>query len=189
MRVKYCQLITSVLARQAWMLCLQYKHCCHLFDYFQRSNQLLGLWMKSYNRFLKECTIVLSGLGVLLSSLKLLLRFLASCFDNGSLGSPLGSPLGPLGSLPSLAFLASFTSLLSSLLLPLRVCQFIQHSLFYINTSCFHNYSNSPVFPFLSEFPKVWYSKKKYLQYSKKLCWIANIAISHLPLLLSLLPE
>ena len=102
--------------------------------------------MKSYNRFLKECTIVLSGLGVLLSSLKLLLRFLASCFDNGSLGSPLGSPLGPLGSLPSLAFLASFTSLLSSLLLPLRVCQFIQHSLFYINTSCFQNYSNSPVF-------------------------------------------
>ena len=112
--------------------------------------------MKSYNRFLKECTIVLSGLGVLLSSLKLLLRFLASCFDNGSLGSP----LGPLGSLPSLAFLASFTSLLSSLLLPLRVCQFIQHSLFFINTSCFHNYSNSPVFPLLSEFPKVWYSKK-----------------------------
>ena len=34
MRVKYCQLITSVLARQAWMLCLQYKHCCRLFDYF-----------------------------------------------------------------------------------------------------------------------------------------------------------
>ena len=30
-------------------------------------------------------TIVLSGLGVLLSSLKLLLKFRASCFDNGSL--------------------------------------------------------------------------------------------------------
>ena len=128
--------------------------------------------MKSYNRFLKECTIVLSGLGVLLSSLKLLLRFLASCFDNGSLGSPLGSPLGPLGSLPSLAFLASFTSLLSSLLLPLRVCQFIQHSLFFINTSCFHNYSNSPVFPLLSEFPKVWYSKKN----------ICNIPKNHVEL-------
>ena len=58
--------------------------------------------------------MVLSGLGVLLSSLKLLLRFLASCFDRGSLTS-----LGSLGSLTSLEFLASFASLLSSLLLPL----------------------------------------------------------------------